>query len=141
MLIASLTFNFVAHSAVSLHYKRKETFAHAVKTQKILIQIFTFSTFFKQKIFHPGYINLFENNTISFYLPENSLYDSIRFRYNEINTNTGFTIYQLHNLNVPVQVNFPIKIKRKDNFVFTLKTPRAKVTGSPKKGTQAKKAV
>lgn len=69
------------------------------------------SSLFKQKIFHPGYINLFENSTISFYLPENSLYDSMRFRYNEINTNTGFTVYQLHNLNVPLQVNFPIKIK------------------------------
>jgi hypothetical protein len=69
------------------------------------------SAFFKQKIFHPGYINLFENSTISFYIPENGLYDSIRFRYNEIPQANGYTIYQLHNPNVPVQVNFPIKIK------------------------------
>ncbi len=69
------------------------------------------SAFFKQKFFHPGYINLFENNTISFYLPENALYDSIRFRYNEIPQVNGYTIYQLHNPNVPVHVNFPIKIK------------------------------
>jgi murein DD-endopeptidase MepM/ murein hydrolase activator NlpD len=69
------------------------------------------SAFFKQKIFHPGYINLFENSTISFYIPENALYDSIRFRYNEIPQTNGYTIYQLHNVNVPVQTYFPIKIK------------------------------
>jgi hypothetical protein len=69
------------------------------------------SAFFKQKIFHPGYINLFENSTISFYIPENGLYDSIRFRYNEIPQANGYSIYQLHNVNVPVQTYFPIKIK------------------------------
>jgi murein DD-endopeptidase MepM/ murein hydrolase activator NlpD len=74
-------------------------------------QVMDSSAFFKQKIFHPGYINLFENNSISFYLPENALYDSIRFRYNEIPQTEGYTIYQLHNANVPVHVNFPIKIK------------------------------
>ena len=61
--------------------------------------------------FHPGYINVFENSNISFYLPEISLYDSFRFLYNEITPNTGFTIYQLHNTNVPVQGYFPITIK------------------------------
>ncbi len=61
--------------------------------------------------FHPGFINLFENDNISFYLPENALYDSIRFRYNEIIPAQGYPIYQLHNTAVPVQVYFPIKIK------------------------------
>jgi hypothetical protein len=69
------------------------------------------SAFYKQKIFHPGFINLFENNTISFYLPENALYDSIRFKYNELIPAYGYTIYQLHNTTVPVQCYFPIKIK------------------------------
>ncbi|WP_462253040.1 M23 family metallopeptidase [Ferruginibacter sp.] len=69
------------------------------------------SPFLNQTFFHPGFINLFENNTISFYLPENALYDSIRFRYNEIIPQEGNTIYQLHNTSVPVQVYFPIKIK------------------------------
>jgi hypothetical protein len=66
---------------------------------------------FQQKKFYPGLINIFENNNLSFYLPENSLYDSIRFRYNEIMPSQGFTIYQLHNASAPVHVNFPIKIK------------------------------
>ena len=69
------------------------------------------NTLFNQKEFVPGFINLFENNTISFYLPENALYDSIRFRYNEIPGNNAYTIYQLHNVTVPVHSYFPVKIK------------------------------
>jgi len=61
--------------------------------------------------FHPGFINVFENNNIRFYLPENCLYDSIRFRYNEIISKQGFPIYQLHNTSVPVQEHFPVTIK------------------------------
>ena len=67
--------------------------------------------YFQPLEFHPGFLNLFENNNISFYLAENSLYDSIRFQYKEIMPNTGFTIYQLHNTTVPLHVYFPIKIK------------------------------
>ena len=67
--------------------------------------------YFNTSFFHPGFINLFENDNISFYLPEKALYDSIRFRYNEITPAEGYPIYQLHNTTVPVQVYFPIKIK------------------------------
>ncbi|MEI9958584.1 MAG: hypothetical protein WDM90_20275 [Ferruginibacter sp.] len=48
---------------------------------------------------------------MSLYLPENALYDSIRFRYSEIKPAQGYTIYQLHNANVPVHSYFPVKIK------------------------------
>ena len=65
----------------------------------------------QSKMFYPGFINLFENSNVSFYLPENSLYDSIRFKYNQILPSTGYPIYQLHNASVPVQGYFPIKIK------------------------------
>ncbi len=65
----------------------------------------------QQKEFHPGFMNVFENSHISFYLPENALYDSIRFKYNEIIPGQGNTIFQLHNGNVPVQSLFPVKIK------------------------------
>jgi Peptidase family M23 len=68
-------------------------------------------SYFKPKAFHPGFINIFENSNISFYLTQNSLYDSIRFRYNEVNTNTGFNIYQLHYSNVPIHNYYQIKIK------------------------------
>lgn len=65
---------------------------------------------YAQNEFRPGYINIFENNKISLVLPENSLYDSIRFQYRELAPATGYTIYQLHNGNVPVHGYFPIKI-------------------------------
>lgn len=66
---------------------------------------------FQQREFIPGFINVFENDKVSFYLPEISLYDSVRFRYNEIIPAKGLPIYQLHNTSVPVQVMFPVKIK------------------------------
>ncbi|MFM2326508.1 MAG: hypothetical protein RIR31_710 [Bacteroidota bacterium] len=66
---------------------------------------------FNQSIFHPGFINLFENNNISFYLPENALYDSFHFKYNEVVPAKGYTLFQLHNVSVPVHGYFPIKIK------------------------------
>ncbi len=69
------------------------------------------SSYFKQTMFHPGFVNLFENNNISFYLPENALYDSIRFRYSETMPKDEYTIFQLHNTSVPVQSYFPITIK------------------------------
>ncbi len=65
----------------------------------------------QQKEFLPGFINVFENSHISFYQPENALYDSIRFKYNETIPGQGNTIFQLHNGNVPVQSLFPVKIK------------------------------
>jgi murein DD-endopeptidase MepM/ murein hydrolase activator NlpD len=61
--------------------------------------------------FVPSFINLFENSSISFYLPENALYDTIHFQYKEMPVPGGYTIYQLHNNSVPVQTYFPIKIK------------------------------
>lgn len=69
------------------------------------------AAYFQPRSFHPGYINIFENGSTSFYLPKTALYDSMRFKYNEIFSNTGFTIYQLHNTNVPVQGYFTVNIK------------------------------
>ena len=67
-----------------------------------------------QKEFYPGFINVFDNNNIRFYLPENCIYDSFTFIYNEMTSATGKTIYQLHNTSVPLQTYFSVKIK--DNF-------------------------
>jgi murein DD-endopeptidase MepM/ murein hydrolase activator NlpD len=68
-------------------------------------------TYFQPRAFHPGYINIFENATIRFYLPQNCLYDSMRFQYNETPGKTGYTVYQLHNTSVPLNRYFPISIK------------------------------
>ena len=74
------------------------------------------SALFQPNEFHPGFINIFERSNIIFYLPENCLYDSIRFRYNEQTPKTGYTIYQLHNVSVPVHAYFPVMIKATTNF-------------------------
>lgn len=66
---------------------------------------------YNQKNFYPGYLNVFENSKISFYLPENALYDSIRFRYSEVAAAYGYPIFQLHSASIPVQTYFPVKIK------------------------------
>ena len=65
----------------------------------------------RQQVFHPGFLNVFENDSIRFYLPQNCLYDSIHFQYNETKLKQGYTIYQLHNASVPLHSYFPISIK------------------------------
>ncbi|MEO6251672.1 MAG: M23 family metallopeptidase [Ferruginibacter sp.] len=67
--------------------------------------------FLQSNVFHPGYINGYENEHIIFYLPENALYDSIHFQYSETIPKQGYPIYQLHNTHVPVQSYFPITIR------------------------------
>ncbi len=69
------------------------------------------ATNFQQATFRPGFVNVFENDKVSFYMPENCLYDSFVFKYAEIIPAKGFPVYQLHNTSVPVQAKFPIKIK------------------------------
>jgi len=64
----------------------------------------------------PNYINIFENNKVKFYLPENALYDTVNFTYKEIIPNTGSIIYQLMNATIPVQTYFPVSIK--ENFAI-----------------------
>ena len=65
-------------------------------------------------IFKPGFVNVFENDNVSFYLPENALYDSFEFNYKELPAPGRNIVYQLHNPSVPLQTYFPIKIK--DDF-------------------------
>jgi murein DD-endopeptidase MepM/ murein hydrolase activator NlpD len=70
------------------------------------------TAFFQQKkLFVPGYINIFESNDCKFYLPENALYDSIRFRYAAIQPNIGNAIHQIHNNTIPVHSYFSLRIK------------------------------
>ena len=69
------------------------------------------SSIWSQKEFYPGLVNVFENEQLRFYLAENQLYDSFRFRYNEIVPAKGYPIYQLHNGSVPVHAMFPVSIK------------------------------
>ncbi|MEP6674246.1 MAG: M23 family metallopeptidase [Ferruginibacter sp.] len=69
------------------------------------------SVHFNQKEFYPGYVNIFENDHLHFYLSDNQLYDSIRFTYNEIPSVAVSPIYVLKNANVPVHGYFSVSIK------------------------------
>ena len=62
-------------------------------------------------LFKPGFLNVYENNSISLYLPETHLYDYIHFTCTEILSKNGHTAFQIHNGNVPVHAMYPIKIK------------------------------
>ncbi len=61
--------------------------------------------------FRPGFINVFENDKVSVYLKEKSLYDSFRFVYKELNPAAGFPVYQIHNTSVPLQTKLMVQIK------------------------------
>lgn len=63
------------------------------------------------RMFHPGFINVFENDEVRFHLSERSLYDSFRFTYNKTTSTDGFHTYQLHKAIVPVHDYFPVSIK------------------------------
>lgn len=69
------------------------------------------ASYYQAQIFSPGFVNVFESETIRFYLPANCLYDSIHFQYSETIPKQGFAVYQLHNTSVPLQSYFPISIK------------------------------
>ena len=68
----------------------------------------------REKMFYPNTLNIFENDKISFYLPENCIYDSFRFVYKELQPAQGRTIFQLMNPAIPLHTYFPVKIK--DSF-------------------------
>jgi Peptidase family M23 len=59
----------------------------------------------------PNFINVFENNKVKFYLPENAIYDTVYFMYKEMPSADGKNIYQLHTATVPVQCMYPVSIR------------------------------
>jgi hypothetical protein len=57
------------------------------------------------QLFKPGQFNIFENDDIAFYLPENALYDSFHFSFSKQQTASGI-IYKIHNGLIPVHTYF-----------------------------------
>jgi hypothetical protein len=64
----------------------------------------------------PNFVNIFENNKVKFYLPENAIYDTVYFNYNELPSADGKNIYQLHSATTPVQCMYPVSIR--ENFAI-----------------------
>ncbi|MEX0635771.1 MAG: hypothetical protein WD135_03315, partial [Ferruginibacter sp.] len=85
-----------------------------------------------QQSFRPGFINIFENNQVQFYLPQHALYDSFHFKYNEIKDAKGQPIYQLHQATVPVHNYFNINIKGSFNNTDTGKVVMYRFYGGKK---------
>ena len=61
--------------------------------------------------FIPNYVNVFDNNFVRFYLPENAIYDTVNFIYKELPSADGKNIYQLHNATIPVHPYFRVNIR------------------------------
>ncbi|RYG53225.1 MAG: M23 family metallopeptidase [Chitinophagaceae bacterium] len=65
-------------------------------------------------IFYPGMVNVFENETVRFFLSEKALYDSFRFVFSTQPSPTG-TIYNVHKPIVPVQDFYNLSIRADEN--------------------------
>ncbi len=61
-------------------------------------------------LFHPGVVNVFENENIRFFLPEKALYDSFKFIYSSQSSPAGI-IHQVHKPIVPIQDYFDLYIR------------------------------
>jgi hypothetical protein len=68
--------------------------------------------------FIPGQINVFENNYLRFYLPQNYIYDSFHFIYKAIPSANG-QVHELHSPLVPIHSYFPVSIAADSRFVDT----------------------
>jgi len=63
-------------------------------------------------LFSPGYVNVFENDRISFYLNEKQLYDSVHFNVSPIPaTHPGGIAFRLQGGEVPMHSFYKIKIR------------------------------
>lgn len=80
----------------------------------------------KEKIFEPNKINVFENETTFFYLPENGIYDFFHFSFQNIGPNHK----RLENDDIPVQSYFPVRMKASFNVADTGKIVMKQTTKS-----------
>ena len=63
-------------------------------------------------------------------MPENALYDTVNFVYNEMPSADGKSIYQLHNANTPVQTMYPVSIRENFEIEDTGKIVMKRFSGS-----------
>jgi murein DD-endopeptidase MepM/ murein hydrolase activator NlpD len=86
----------------------------------------------EKRQFHPGFINIFENNMVRFYLPENAIYDSFNFRYNQTKDIKGAPVHQIHNTSVPLHSYFTLYIQQNFSLVDTGKIVMHRFFGAKK---------
>ncbi len=72
------------------------------------------ASYFQKKEFHPGFVNIFENDDLQLFLSAAALYDSVAFSYSKkptLNANSFSEIHAVLSGLIPVQDNFTIRIK------------------------------
>ncbi|HEY9342658.1 MAG TPA: M23 family metallopeptidase [Hanamia sp.] len=72
------------------------------------------SSYFQQKEFHPGFVNIFESDNMQLYLSQQALYDSVAFTHSERTSAAPHVFSAVHSVLsglVPVHDNFTIKLK------------------------------
>lgn len=77
------------------------------------------SIYFQPNEFHPGFVNIFDNDDIQLILGEHVLYDSISFSYikkSSINPNAISDVHAILSSLVPAHDSFTIRIKPDKNF-------------------------
>lgn len=62
-------------------------------------------------LFEPGQMNVAENESVSLYLAENQLYDSVHFRIKPATGQYGGKAFQLGTGDIPVHSFYPVKIR------------------------------
>ncbi len=72
----------------------------------------TSSSINEQELFKPGFVNVYEDNNLSFYFGENQLYDSVHFNVLKIaGTHPGAVAYRLHGGELPLHTFYNLRIK------------------------------
>lgn len=75
-------------------------------------------------LMRPGEINVFENDEIELFLPENVLYDSIYFKYAvtpDAQVSAYSPVHHLHNANVPLHSYMTLRIKPNKTIPYNLR--------------------
>jgi hypothetical protein len=74
---------------------------------------------YQKKEFHPGFVNVFENDNVQVYLPVGTLYDSVAFSYSEKKSTASqsySSIYSILSGLIPAQNYFTVRIKADKNI-------------------------
>ncbi|MDP4285348.1 MAG: M23 family metallopeptidase [Bacteroidota bacterium] len=74
----------------------------------------TKASYYEQKEFHPGFVNVFESNDLQLYIKPETLYDSVAFTHSEQTSAAPHIYSAVHSILsglVPAQDDFTVRIK------------------------------
>ena len=67
-------------------------------------------SWFRRRLFLPGQINVFENDSVWLYMPEHTIYDAFQFSTSTYKLGNR-TIYKIGSHRIPVHDYFPVRLK------------------------------